>query len=253
MDREVIDAWVGTGGTGEGARQRGFDRENFALTMDCTARGRCIWAVLRVGSAGFRDFCLIGRGPGCKGSLRGQLPGSSAMFRRSFLITGVLAGLAACSWAGSSGLGAGGAALPTIYRINPDDTGDIQFRVLDSVNALRRAAGVPDLRLNAALNAAAATHSRDMSVQNRPWHFGSDGSSPIDRAARAGYSGGVLGENISETYESELETVAAWMELADTREVITDPEARDLGIAFFQEPNGKIWWTMVTGDGSGGQ
>ena len=85
--------------------------------------------------------------------------------------------------------------------------------------------------------------------QNRPWHFGSDGSSPIDRAQRAGYSGRLLGENISETYESELETVAAWMQQADTRDVITDPDARDLGFAFYQEETGKIWWTMVTGDG----
>ena len=55
---------------------------------------------------------------------------------------------------------------------------------MDAINALRGAAVVGALSLNAQLNAAAATHSRDMSVQNRPWHFGSDGSSPIDRLAR---------------------------------------------------------------------
>lgn len=156
--------------------------------------------------------------------------------------------LAACTPT-APGLGPDGRALPVLYRINPDDTAAIQFRVLDSVNAFRSAAGASPMGLNAALNAAAATHARDMSVQNRPWHFGSDGSSPIDRAQRAGYTGTVLGENISETYESEVETVAAWMTQADTRDVITDPAARDLGIAFFQEENGKIWWTLLTGDG----
>lgn len=176
------------------------------------------------------------------------------MLRRSFLMTTALATLAACGATNAPRLGADGRPLPTVYRINPRDEAEIQFRVLDSVNALRSAAGAPDLRLNAELNAAAATHSRDMSVQNRPWHFGSDGSSPIDRAERAGYRGRVLGQNISETYESELETVAAWMEQPDTRDVITDPDARDLGFAYFQEPSGKIWWTMVTGDGgSSGQ
>ncbi len=176
------------------------------------------------------------------------------MLRRTFLTTTALAALAACSTTTRPRLGADGRPLPTIYRINERDTGDIQFRVLDSVNALRGAAGANDLILNASLNAAAATHSRDMSLQNRPWHFGSDGSSPIDRAGRAGYSGRLLGEDISETYESELETVAAWMLQPDTRDVITDPNARDLGFAFFQEPNGKIWWTLVTGDGgSSGQ
>jgi hypothetical protein len=26
-----------------------------------------------------------------------------------------------------------------------------------------------------------------------------------------------------------------------------DPQAREIGFAWFQEENGKIWWTMVTG------
>lgn len=125
----------------------------------------------------------------------------------------------------------------------------MQFRVLDSVNALRGAAGAPPVQFSSELNAAAATHARDMSVQNRPWHFGSDGSSPIDRARRAGYQGTVLGENISETFETEVETVTAWMADPATRDVIVDPQARDLGFAWFQEETGKIWWTMLTGDG----
>jgi len=146
-------------------------------------------------------------------------------------------------------LGTDGKPLPKLYRISKSDTSRIQFRMLDSVNALRQAAGVSQLTLNAQLNAAAATHSRDMSVQNRPWHFGSDGSSPIERVQRAGYSLTMLGENISETYETELQTLAAWMEVPDTRAVIVDPKGRDLGFAWHQEANGKIWWTLIVGGG----
>ena len=135
----------------------------------------------------------------------------------------------------------------TIYRINDSDTATIQFRVLDAVNALRANAGRVPLQLNAQLNAAAATHSRDMSVQNRPWHFGSDGSSPIDRINRAGYSGQLVGENISESYETESETLSAWMEEANTRNIIMSPDARNMGLSWFQERAGKIWWTMVVG------
>src|SRR6056297_147043 len=144
-------------------------------------------------------------------------------------------------------LGPDGRPLPRVYRLDDSDRGDVQLRMLDGVNALRSAAGVSALQLDSRLNAAAATHSRDMALQNRPWHFGSDGSSPIDRVQRVGYQGQFLGENISESYETELETLSAWMADPTTRDVILDPAARNLGFSWFQEPSGKIWWTLITG------
>ena len=144
-------------------------------------------------------------------------------------------------------LGADGKPLPQVYRIDAALAGKIPFRFLDSVNTLRGAKSLQQLTYNAQLNAAAETHSRDMSVQNRPWHFGSDGSSPLVRVQRVGYTGRLVGENISETYQTELETLSAWMAQADTRAIIMDPQARELGFAWFQEESGKIWWTMVTG------
>jgi uncharacterized protein YkwD len=131
--------------------------------------------------------------------------------------------------------------------MDPADTGKIQLKTLDAVNALRSAKGLQPMQLNAQLNAAAATHSRDMSVQNRPWHFGSDGSSPLDRVQRVGYTGTLLGELISETFQSDLETLSDWMKQPDTRAVIMDPAANEMGFDWFQETNGKVWWTMVTG------
>lgn len=156
--------------------------------------------------------------------------------KRVFLLmaAAILTLAAACTPATDSG----GA-----YRIRNADK--VQIRMLDSVNALRQAAGAQPVQLNAELTAAAATHSRDMSVQNRPWHFGSDGSSPLDRVARAGYTGNLLGENISETYENEQQTLSAWLEQPATRSVILDPKAVNMGFSWFQEANGKIWWTMV--------
>ena len=92
-------------------------------------------------------------------------------------------GLTACETTApsSTALGVDGQPLPQVYRIRAGSTSKIQFRLLDSVNSLRQASGLPAVALNSQLTAAASTHSRDMSVQNRPWHFGSDGSSPIDR------------------------------------------------------------------------
>jgi len=154
--------------------------------------------------------------------------------------------LTACD-APTTTTGADGKPAPRLYRIPKGQTSKIQFRMLDSVNALRQASGAGAVQLDSKLNAAAATHSRDMSVQNRPWHFGSDGSSPLDRVVRVGYTGQMLGENISESYETELETLAAWMEQPDTRAVILDDRATNIGFSWFQESNGKIWWTMILG------
>jgi uncharacterized protein YkwD len=168
--------------------------------------------------------------------------------RRLYLLAmPVLAVLVACAPPPPPKLGPDGLPLPRAFRINPSDESRIQYRMLDSVNALRSAKGLQPLAYNVQLNAAAATHSRDMSVQNRPWHFGSDGSSPILRAQRAGYSGRLLGENISETYEDDALTLAAWMQDDGPRAVIMDPAAREMGFSWFQEANGKIWWTLLTG------
>ena len=137
-----------------------------------------------------------------------------------------------------------------VYRITKRDESNVLFRMLDSVNAYRQAAGAHPVILNVELSSAAATHSRDMALQNRPWHFGSDGSSPIERVWRAGYRRTLLGEAISESFETELETLVAWMADRETRDVVVNPQAEHMGFAWYQEPGGKLWWTLVMGGGS---
>lgn len=144
-------------------------------------------------------------------------------------------------------LGPDGKPLPVAYTITPKEAAAIAPRVLAQVNSLRAGSGAAPVQLNPQLTAAAEAHSRDMSAQNRAWHFGSDGSSPIDRVKRLGYYGRLIGENISETYENDTATLAAWMQTRDTRDVIMDPSARDLGMGWYQESSGKIWWTLLTG------
>jgi uncharacterized protein YkwD len=186
--------------------------------------------------------------------MTGRNPGNAArqeklsMQRRLFVIGfGATAILAACTPAPQIQLGADGQPLPQIYPITAANQNAIPFRLLDSVNSLRAAGGLQPMQLNAQLTAAAATHSRDMSLQNRPWHFGSDASSPLVRVQRTGYTGMLVGELISETFETELVTLAAWMNQPDTRAIILSPNARNLGFSWYQEPNGKIWWTYVAG------
>lgn len=149
--------------------------------------------------------------------------------------------------AAAPAVGPDGNAVPVAYRITPADEAAIPNRVLGNVNGLRAGSGAPPLMLNPQLNAAATAHARDMAAQNRAWHFGSDGSSPIERVRNAGYAGRLVGENISETYENDTATLSAWMQTRDTRDVIMDPTARSLGIGWYQEPSSKVWWVLLAG------
>ena len=170
--------------------------------------------------------------------------------RRNFLALGALGLVAACGFgrpAPEVPLGADGRPLPRLYTITDEEAALIPGRMLEGLNSLRTAARAPSVAPDALLASAAATHARDMSVQNRPWHFGSDGSTPLDRLNRVGYRGALVGEAISETYEDDLTTLAAWAEDPETRAVLLDPRATRVGLAWFQEPEGKIWWTLVLG------
>lgn len=158
-----------------------------------------------------------------------------------------LIALAACQPQRAPQLGPDGQPLPVAYTINQREAAEIPARVLQQINTLRANVGAPAMALNPQLSAAAAAHSRDMAAQNRAWHWGSDGSSPLDRARSQGYFGTLVGENISETYENDIQTLNAWMSERDTRDVIMDPTGTNLGLAWYQEPSGKIWWTLIAG------
>jgi uncharacterized protein YkwD len=158
------------------------------------------------------------------------------MLRRSFLALVAAAALTACASSGGGGL-----------RITQADADAIRLRHLDAVNAVRAENGLAPVQLSAELNAAAETHARDISVQGRAWHFGSDLTSPRERAFRAGYRGEIAGENLSEGSDSDLVVLKSWLDFPDTRAVILDPAARGLGIGFYQETSGKIWWVELLG------
>lgn len=149
-------------------------------------------------------------------------------------------------------LGSDGKPLPTVYRIGANDAPRIRQRMQDGINTMRAQNGLPPLTASAQLASAAATHAQDMSFQSRPWHWGSDGSSPMLRVQRAGYLGAFVGEAVSETFESEVETVNGWMLEPESRAVILDRRAGEVGVGWHQDANGKLWWVVVVGEPAGG-
>lgn len=155
--------------------------------------------------------------------------------------------LAACAGPVSqTRMGPDGRPLPVVYRISSGDA-RVQTRMIEALNTLRQANGFTPVVPNAQLASVAATQARSISDQARPWHFGADGSSPIERAARVGYTGQFLGELLSETYETELETLTAWMGGRETRPILMDPRANEVGFAWHQDGSGKLWWVMALG------
>lgn len=170
------------------------------------------------------------------------------MTKFTLLALGALVALSACAPITSpSQPGPDGQPVPAASMIDAREAQAIPARVLQQINTLRGNIAAPAMRMNPQLTATALAHSRDMAAQNRAWHWGSDGSSPLERVRRQGYSGQLVGENISESYENDIQTLNAWMQTRDTRDVIMDPTATSLGFAWYQEPSGKIWWTLISG------
>jgi uncharacterized protein YkwD len=141
-----------------------------------------------------------------------------------------------------------GASVQGIYPVTEENLPQVRQRALETVNNSRAAAGLGPVTLDAVLNTAADGHSRSMSEQGRAWHFGPDGSSPLERVRRVGFSGTLIGELVSETYETEVQTIATWMGDPTQRAILLDPAASRIGVGVFQEPNNKLWWTLTVTD-----
>lgn len=170
---------------------------------------------------------------------------------RGMLGLAALLALSACAQLNPSApprLDETGASVKGVYIVTEKNIDRVRARALETVNTNRAAAGLAPVVLDTALVAAADSHSQSMAQQGRAWHFGADGSSPMDRARRAGFSGNVLGELVSETYESEVQTIAAWMDTPAQRAVLLDPGARRMGIGVLQEQDYKLWWTVTIAD-----
>jgi len=163
------------------------------------------------------------------------------MFRLSAILVSLTLFLSACAEI-PTGTYEGNAQSGNISSFGADG---IRLRHLDVLNALRVENGLQPLQLSAALNAAADTHAQDMFRQQRAWNFGSDRSSPQERATRAGFNGVVRGENVAETFKSELLVLQTWLDDPASRASILDPDATHLGYGWYQETNGKIWWAEV--------
>jgi uncharacterized protein YkwD len=103
----------------------------------------------------------------------------------------------------------------------------------------------PPLSLASALTRAARAHSRDMVARDFFGHTGSDGSTPGERATRAGYRWSMVGENIASGVRTPQDAVAGWLASPEHCANIMTAGFRQMGVAFAADPTNAraIDWT----------
>jgi uncharacterized protein YkwD len=109
----------------------------------------------------------------------------------------------------------------------------------------QRFAPARPLSLSTALTRAASVHALDMVTHHFFSHAGSDGSSPGDRATRAGYHWSMVGENIASGVRTPQEAVAGWLGSPEHCANIMTAGFRQMGVAFAVSPRNAqvIDWT----------
>jgi uncharacterized protein YkwD len=104
----------------------------------------------------------------------------------------------------------------------------------------------PPLHLNDPLNRAAMAHAQDMLRYDYFEHAGHDGSNPGQRAAEAGYSYRIIGENIASGPETPQEVVQGWLASPGHCQNLMDSRFADMGIAYAVSRSGepRIYWVQ---------
>lgn len=112
----------------------------------------------------------------------------------------------------------------------------------------RRFGPAPPVRWNPALGQAALAHSRDMAAQRYFNHKARDGSQVAQRATRAGYQWGRVGENIAFGQSSPAEAMAGWLDSPGHCANIMNPGFTEMGAAYgvaAERRSGLVYWTQV--------
>lgn len=116
------------------------------------------------------------------------------------------------------------------FQANP--TNDASFGTL--INSVRTAAGAPAVAYNAQLDAAAQAHSQDMVTNGYFSHFGNNdpvnGSTMTTRAAAAGYTGFVTGENIAQGQANENLALNGWISSPGHHRNNVNPASNEFGL-----------------------
>jgi len=128
----------------------------------------------------------------------------------------------------------------------PESRLDIESAV-QKINAIRHRQGLKGVKVDPALMNAAQIHAHDLARLDDVSHYGTDGSSPVDRVFKAGYSGVMTGENVSAGQRDLDEVLDGWLKSSSHRKTLLMKEAQHVGVALAYDPKTtyRTFWTLV--------
>jgi uncharacterized protein YkwD len=131
-------------------------------------------------------------------------------------------------------------AAKPVQPLNPE-------AALAQINAYRTKNGRKPVVLDERLSRAAAAQSKAQAGRSRIGHDGSDGSKPMQRAARAGYHPKIASENVASGQKSFSDVMRSWEGSSGHRENLLRPEVTAVGVAMAKNSSGWPYWTLVLG------
>lgn len=134
----------------------------------------------------------------------------------------------------------------------------VRAEMLARVNAARKSAGLPLLRRSLDLDLAAQAHARDLLARGYYSHVSPEGSTPLSRAAAAGYTPNLIAENLHDRTAPIEVVLQEWLRSPGHRRNILDPGASELGVGlaigpgYGLDPSGyRVVWVQSFGRRAG--
>lgn len=125
--------------------------------------------------------------------------------------------------------------------------------MVSAINAERTKAGLHALSPEPSLMQAAQAYARTLARKGDIDHLGPDGSRPAQRAERAGYKWGFIGENLAAGQLDPAETVGDWLTSKGHRENMLDRRPVHLGVGYVARSGDDFghYWVLLVGSPRG--
>ena len=118
---------------------------------------------------------------------------------------------------------------------------------LTAINAFREKNGRTPLVLDDRLARAAAMQSQAQAARSWIGHEGANGSTPMARAASAGFHAKIASENVASGQKSFADVLSFWEESSGHRTNLLRPNVTAIGVAMAKDKAGRPYWTLVLG------